>query len=95
MRTNKWYISLQLNQYYKITVYANGIVYGPNRGEKLFQLNEETMTKIRTIIEKVRPFLAKNKRCLKNRKGKFNIFHKTSILNLPDADMAFNLFINC
>lgn len=73
MRTNKWYISLQLNQYYKITVYDNGIVYGPNRGEKLFQLNEETMTKIRTVIEKVRPFLAKNKRCLKNREGKFII----------------------
>ena len=73
MRTNKWYISLQLNQYYKITVYNNGIVYGPNKGEKLFQLNEETMTKIRTIIEKVRPFLAKNKRCLKNREGKFII----------------------
>ena len=73
MRTNKWYISLQLNQYYKITVYDNGIVYGPNKGEKLFQLNEETMTKIRTIIENVRPFLAKNKRCLKNREGKFII----------------------
>ena len=73
MKTNKWYISLQLNQDYKITVYDNGIVYGPNRGEKLFQLNEETMTKIRTIIEKVRPFLAKNKRCLKNREGKFII----------------------
>ena len=73
MRTNKWYISLQLNQDYKITVYDNGIVYGPNRGEKLFQLNEETMTKIRTVIEKVRPFLAKNKRCLKNREGKFII----------------------
>lgn len=73
MRTNKWYISFQLNQYYKITVYDNGIVYGPNRGEKLFQLNEETMTKIRTIIENVRPFLAKNKRCLKNREGKFII----------------------
>ena len=73
MRTNKWYISLQLNQDYKITVYDNGIVYGPNKGEKLFQLNEETMTKIRTIIENVRPFLAKNKRCLKNREGKFII----------------------
>ena len=73
MRTNKWYISLQLNQDYKITVYDNGIVYGPNRGEQLFQLNEETMTKIRTIIENVRPFLAKNKRCLKNREGKFII----------------------
>ena len=73
MRTNKWYISLQLNQDYKITVYDNGIVYGPNKGEKLFQLNEETMTKIRTVIEKVRPFLAKNKRCLKNREGKFII----------------------
>ena len=73
MKTNKWYISLQLNQDYKITVYDNGIVYGPNRGEKLFQLNEETMTKIRTVIEKVRPFLAKNKRCLKNREGKFII----------------------
>ena len=73
MKTNKWYISLQLNQDYKITVYDNGIVYGPNKGEKLFQLNEETMTKIRTIIENVRPFLAKNKRCLKNREGKFII----------------------
>ena len=73
MKTNKWYISLQLNQDYKITVYDNGIVYGPNRGEQLFQLNEETMTKIRTIIENVRPFLAKNKRCLKNREGKFII----------------------
>ena len=73
MRTNKWYISLQLNQYYKITVYNNGIDDGSNRGEKLFQLNEETMTKIRTVIEKVRPFLAKNKRCLKNREGKFII----------------------
>ena len=102
MKTNKWYISLQLNQDYKITVYDNGIVYGPNRGEKLFQLNEETMTKIRTIIEKVRPFLAKNKRCLKNREGKFiikinNTSRRTSHyitndvlkINSPDYDKLF------
>lgn len=104
MRTNKWYISLQLNQYYKITVYDNGIVYGPNRGEKLFQLNEETMTKIRTVIEKVRPFLAKNKRCLKNREGKFiirinNTSRRTShyitndVLKIISSDYDKLLFI--
>jgi len=107
MRTNKWYISLQLNQYYKITVYDNGIVYGHNRGEKLFQLNEETMTKIRTVIEKVRPFLAKNKRCLKNREGKFiirinNTSRRTShyitndVLKIisPDYDKLFFIIKN-
>lgn len=107
MKTNKWYISLQLNQDYKITVYDNGIVYGPNRGEKLFQLNEETMTKIRTIIEKVRPFLAKNKRCLKNREGKFiirinNTSRRTShyitndVLKIisPDYDKLFFIIKN-
>ena len=107
MKTNKWYISLQLNQDYKITVYDNGIVYGPNRGEKLFQLNEETMTKIRTIIEKVRPFLAKNKRCLKSREGKFiirinNTSRRTShyitndVLKIisPDYDKLFFIIKN-
>lgn len=107
MKTNKWYISLQLNQDYKITVYDNGIVYGPNRDEKLFQLNEETMTKIRTIIEKVRPFLAKNKRCLKNREGKFiirinNTNRRTShyitndVLKIisPDYDKLFFIIKN-
>ena len=107
MKTNKWYISLQLNQDYKITVYDNGIVYGPNRGEKLFQLNEETMTKIRTVIEKVRPFLAKNKRCLKNREGKFiirinNTSRRTShyitndVLKIisPDYDKLFFIIKN-
>lgn len=107
MKTNKWYISLQLNQDYKITVYDNGIVYGPNRGEKLFQLNEETMTEIRTIIEKVRPFLAKNKRCLKNREGKFiirinNTSRRTShyitndVLKIisPDYDKLFFIIKN-
>lgn len=107
MKTNKWYISLQLNQDYKITVYDNGIVYGPNRDEKLFQLNEETMTKIRTIIEKVRPFLAKNKRCLKNREGKFiirinNTSRRTShyitndVLKIisPDYDKLFFIIKN-
>ena len=107
MRTNKWYISLQLNQDYKITVYDNGIVYGPNKGEKLFQLNEETMTKIRTIIENVRPFLAKNKRCLKNREGKFiirinNTSRRTShyitndVLKIisPDYDKLFFIIKN-
>lgn len=107
MRTNKWYISLQLNQDYKITVYDNGIVYGPNRGEKLFQLNEETMTKIRTIIEKVCPFLSKNKRCLKNREGKFiirinNTSRRTShyitndVLKIisPDYDKLFFIIKN-
>ena len=107
MKTNKWYISLQLNQDYKITVYDNGIVYGPNRGEKLFQLNEETMTKIRTIIENVRPFLAKNKRCLKNREGKFiirinNTSRRTShyitndVLKIisPDYDKLFFIIKN-
>ena len=104
MRTNKWYISLQLNQDYKITVYDNGIVYGPNKGEKLFQLNEETMTKIRTIIENVRPFLAKNKRCLKNREGKFiirinNTSRRTShyitndVLKITSPDYDKLLFI--
>ena len=107
MKTNKWYISLQLNQDYKITVYDNGIVYGPNKGEKLFQLNEETMTKIRTIIENVRPFLAKNKRCLKNREGKFiirinNTSRRTShyitndVLKIisPDYDKLFFIIKN-
>lgn len=107
MKTNKWYISLQLNQDYKITVYDNGIVYGPNKGEKLFQLNEETMTEIRTIIEKVRPFLAKNKRCLKNREGKFiirinNTSRRTShyitndVLKIisPDYDKLFFIIKN-
>ena len=107
MKTNKWYISLQLNQDYKITVYDNGIVYGPNRDEKLFQLNEETMTEIRTIIEKVRPFLAKNKRCLKNREGKFiirinNTSRRTShyitndVLKIisPDYDKLFFIIKN-
>lgn len=107
MKTNKWYISLQLNQDYKITVYDNGIVYGPNRGEKLFQLNEETMTKIRTVVEKVRPFLAKNKRCLKNREGKFiirinNTSRRTShyitndVLKIisPDYDKLFFIIKN-
>lgn len=107
MKTNKWYISLQLNQDYKITVYDNGIVYGSNRGEKLFQLNEETMNKIRTIIEKVRPFLAKNKRCLKNREGKFiirinNTSRRTShyitndVLKIisPDYDKLFFIIKN-
>ena len=107
MKTNKWYISLQLNQDYKITVYDNGIVYGPNRDEKLFQLNEETMTKIRTIIQKVRPFLAKNKRCLKNREGKFiirinNTSRRTShyitndVLKIisPDYDKLFFIIKN-
>ena len=107
MRTNKWYISLQLNQDYKITVYDNRIVYGPNKGEKLFQLNEETMTKIRTIIENVRPFLAKNKRCLKNREGKFiirinNTSRRTShyitndVLKIisPDYDKLFFIIKN-
>lgn len=107
MKTNKWYISLQLNQDYKITVYDNGIVYGPNRDEKLFQLNEETMTKIRTVVAKVRPFLAKNKRCLKNKEGKFiirinNTSRRTShyitndVLKIisPDYDKLFFIIKN-
>ncbi len=47
----QWFIQIENKvNHTRITIYENGLVYGPEKGQKLYILKEETMEKIKVII---------------------------------------------
>lgn len=49
---NVWFIQLENKKAnVKITIYANGLVYGTEKGDKLFILTEEALNQIYDIIK--------------------------------------------
>lgn len=67
--TNKWLISLEhRDTHYKISIYTDGRVYGPERGQILYRLSKDEVQEIINIYKSSLSIL-RTHRYIKNDRG--------------------------